>query len=202
MIPYVGVMIFAFLVRIYVALPAAYAVFYFTGSYILAAPFLVPWLGFVIHWLSIKWDAAPSQGSPGNPYQTIRGDARLFKDIYQTIDERYPGGIYEPTVEGWLHKYGKWGCSYLWAGDRNVAMGLASRLGYKTTGFMPNPLDPNSDKSNWIIDGRNLRFIRGKDYQHWFRLFGNWYWVNGVEIYTKEDGTFWASPIISIKRKQ
>lgn len=86
-------------------------------------------------WL-IKWDKEPSAGSWGK-YPTIRGDLPYFLRWYQTPDERFPGGLYEPDVFLWLEKYGKYVCSYLWAGTRNMCHGLANYWGKPAVRWTP-----------------------------------------------------------------
>ena len=88
--------------------------------------------------LLIKWDSEPTTGGDGGEYsRTIRGDLRILGSIFATPDERFPGGLNEPTVVKWLEKYGKTWCSYLWAGTRNRAMGLAQLMGHETTDYIP-----------------------------------------------------------------
>lgn len=97
--------------------------------------FIAPPVMFFARYL-IKWDKEPSNGSYGqNP--TIRGDLPKCLRWFQTPDERFPGGLYEPTVQKWLDTKGRTYCSYKWAGWRNQLMGLAAALGKSTTDYIP-----------------------------------------------------------------
>lgn len=194
------VLIFAILVRVWVAAPATYAVWHLTGS-LYSLAILAPWLGFVLHILSIRWDSEPTQGSPGKPTPpTIRGDGHFLKWVYQTPDERYPGGTYEPTVAAWLEKYGKTICSYLWAGERNVANGLAAWLGHESTDYIPDPFSTDRDRTGWSNSGKVWTFTRGSDVQTW-RKIGSVYLVTGFQVIRLPDGRFWAMPTITFKKQ-
>ena len=150
----------------------------------------IPFVGFVVAWASIKWDDTPSAGGDGGEYSiTTRGDMRIFKDVYQTPDERFPGGLNEPTVVKWLESYGKWACSFLWAGERNVAMGLAKLLGKETHEYTPETSGfwANGDVWRYSLHLGAIRIVVG------WQVYGN------VKI--DDRVTFWAVPLFTIKRK-
>ena len=171
---------YGLLTRSWFSILTTMLLFKFTGNpYSFLA--LVPFLGFVIHWLSIKWDTYPSPGGDGGDYSiTIRGDGRFLKSIYQTPDERYPGGLNEPTVRAWLSHHGKWICSFLWAGERNVAMGLARLLGHETVGYLPDVPGFTGREDAW-------KFQWG-------------YFSFGWNVVRLLDGRHWAVPLFTIKK--
>ena len=136
----------------------------------------------VVVWF-IRWDDTPTNGSYGqNP--TIRGDLPYLLRWFQTPDERFPGGLYEPTVQGWLDAHGKWYCSYLWAGMRNQLMGLAAWLGRSATDYIPEGLGFWSRDDIWRY-ACSLGFGR---------------FVCGWQVYRRLDGTFLAVPVCTLKR--
>lgn len=136
----------------------------------------------------IKWDSLPSNGAY-NQNPTIRGDLPYFLRWFQTPDERFPGGLYEPTVQSWLDSYGKIYCSYLWAGWRNQLMGLAAYLGRPTTDYIPE-----SPLGFWSRDdsfGNVWRYSCSLGFAKF---------VCGWQVYRKQDMTFLAVPVCTLKR--
>lgn len=179
---FVGV--FGLFVRWWFALSVAGYAFYRTQSPYCAA-MLLPWLGFVLAWASIKWDSAPSPGGDGGVAgTTLRGDMRFGKAIYQTPDERMPGDPTQEAVGAWLSKYGKWVCAYLWAGERNVAMGLAHLLGHEAVDYMP-------EHGAWYAREDAWRLIIPLGM---FRI------AIGNQVVRELDGRFRAVPLFSPKR--
>lgn len=138
--------------------------------------------------LFIKWDKTESPGGDGGAYSsTIRGDLPgIFGKIFATPDERFPGGLNEPTVVKWLSTYGKVWCSYLWAGTRNRAMGLAMMLGKETTDYIPEGNGFWSRDDVWRL-GIPLGFLR---------------LVIGWQVYGNvgPEKKFWAVPLFTLKR--
>lgn len=173
----------ALLVRFYLAIPLA-AVCYHQTHNPAAGLILLPWLGFVLHWASIKFDKVDSLGGDANPAsRTIRGDARLFKSLYQTPDERYPGDITIKTIQEWM-RHGRWFSSYLWGGERNVLMGLARMLGHKTSGYIP-------EEGMWYRrdDVWRLSFDLGV-----LKIVVGW------QVVMDLDKQHWAVPLFTVKR--
>lgn len=137
--------------------------------------------------LCIKWDSTPTPGGDGAEYgRTIRGDLRILGSVFATPDERFPGGLNEPTVVKWLEKYGKTWTSYLWAGTRNRAMGLAMLLGQETTDYIPEG-DGYWQRGDIWRFGVTIGFAR---------------FVVGWQVYGNvgPDKKYWAVPLFTIKR--
>jgi hypothetical protein len=131
----------------------------------------------------IKWDKEPTTGSWGlNP--TIRGDLPYLLRWFQTPDERFPGGLYEPTVQKWLDTKGKRYCSYMWAGMRNQMMGLAAALGRPATDYIPE-----SPMGMWKRD----------DIWRYSRMLGSFRFVCGWQVTKLASGSFLAVPVCSLK---
>lgn len=132
----------------------------------------------------IKWDKEPSNGSY-NQNPTIRGDLPYFLKWFQTPDERFPGGLYEPTVADMLNKRGKIVTSYYWAGLRNQLMGLAAALGRTTEDYIPEqPLGFWERGSIWRYS-KNIGFAK---------------FVCGWQVYRKADQSFLAVPVCTLKK--
>jgi hypothetical protein len=72
--------------------------------------------------LFIRWDTQPTPGSYGE-WPTVRGDLPRWLRCFQTPDERFPGGLYEPAVRHVLDFAGRYWCSVYWM-TRNALMGL------------------------------------------------------------------------------
>jgi hypothetical protein len=104
---------------------------------------------------------------------------------FQTPDERFPGGLYEPTVKDMLDKHGKIITSWYWAGLRNQMMGLAAAVGKPTTDYIPESYGFWERDNIWRLC---FPFI-------FCRI------VLGWQVYRKEDMTFLAVPVCTIKKK-
>ena len=131
----------------------------------------------------IKWDTEPSNGSYGqNP--TIRGDLPAWLSWLSTPDERFPGGLYEPTVLARLEAHGKLWCSYVWAGWRNQMIGLAYALGKPANDYCP-------DNSGFWSDGNIWRLSIP---------LGPVRFITGYKVYRNTDGTFHAVPVTTLKK--
>jgi len=207
--------LFGVFTRIYVAAIIGFCAWHFRSPYL--AILTLPWIGFMLSWLSIKWDAEPSPGGDGgDPSRTIRGDARLLRSIYQTPDERYPGDITQPAVGAWLQRFGKWICAYLWGGDRNVAQGLGRVLGKEVSGYMPDGGDGYwSNGEVWRYDWPVPTLVRlmcalGVGYAGFFHyyllaaaLFLACAWrlriVVGWQVIRALDGRFIGVPLFTVK---
>lgn len=139
--------------------------------------------------LCIKWDAAPTTGGDGGEYsRTLRGDLPgIWRRIFQTPDERFPGGLNEPTVVKWLGRYGKTWTSYLWAGTRNRCMGLSQMLGHEVTGHLPDAWGYHERDDVWrkTFDLGLVGIVVG------WAVYGN----------VGPDRKFWAVPLFTFKRK-
>lgn len=132
----------------------------------------------------IKWDTEPSNGSYEQD-PTIRGDLPRRLSWFQTPDERFPGGLYEPTVNSLLKDRGKLICSWYWAGWRNQMMGMAASFGKSTTDYIPESYGMWERGDIWRICFPVI----------FFRV------VLGWQVYRKRDGTFLAVPVCTIKKK-
>ena len=141
-------------------------------------------IGMLVAVWFIKWDDTPTNGSY-NQNPTIRGDLPYLLRWFQTPDERFPGGLYEPTVQGWLDSYGKYFCSYMWAGTRNQMMGLAAALGKPATDYIPET---------------PLGFWERDDIWRYALPFGPIKIVVGWQVYRKLDQSFLAVPVFTLKK--
>ncbi|MDE2000772.1 MAG: hypothetical protein KGI52_17805, partial [Burkholderiales bacterium] len=72
--------------------------------------------------LLIRWDKEPTPGSYGE-WPTIRGSLPRWLRWFETPDERWPGGLYEPAVRDVLTQYGRYVCCLYWY-TRNSMHGL------------------------------------------------------------------------------
>jgi hypothetical protein len=131
----------------------------------------------------IRWDDTPTNGSYGQD-PTIRGDLPHLLRWFQTPDERFPGGLYEPTVAAWLASGGKSYCSYMWAGWRNQMMGMAAAFGKPATDYIPE------GNGFWSRD----------DIWRYSLPLGPIRIVTGWQVYRRLDGTFLAVPVCTLKR--
>ncbi len=160
----------------------------------------------------IKRDEYPSyctalkDKDPFDPSYVRRGDLRIFRNIFQTMDMRFPGGMYEPSV---AKTYGNGSylrfllTSYQWAGLRNRAQGLAQMLGKRADNYIQDPFDtdPKNDRSNWDFSKpNNLRFDRASD-GVWkvVRIFGGIRVEYGYQVYKLANGNFWAVNLFTIR---
>lgn len=159
-------------------------------------------------WL-IRWDATPSYADGKGPTQwdnsyIKRGDLPRWLRWAQTIDMRYPGGLYEPAIAAAYGAGPYWRqlwASYLWTGIRNRAHGLAAMLGKRSTDYIPDPFSADRDRTGWSNAGNVWTFTRPADgvTQTWRKL-GPLYLVSGHQTYRLADGTFWAVPVVTLKR--
>ena len=148
------------------------------GSFILAP------IGMLFAVWFIKWDTVETTGSY-NTFPTIRGDLPRWLRWFQTPDERFPGGLYEPTVFDILTRRGKIYTSWYWAGIRNQLMGLAAALGKPTTDYIPE---------------QPYGFWERDDIWRYALPIGPVRIVVGWQVYRKLDMTFLAVPVFTLKR--
>ena len=153
------------------------------GLLLALVSFIVAPIGMLFAVWFIRWDAEPTNGSY-NQNPTIRGDLPYLLRWFQTPDERFPGGLYESTVQGWLDNHGKLYCSYMWAGLRNQAMGLAQALGHPTTDYIPE--EP-------------LGFWERDDIWRYSAKLGPIKFVCGWQVTKLLDSSFLAVPVFTIK---
>lgn len=151
---------------------------------------LCPWLPLLAVALA-RWDATPSFGAR-DQHATIRGDVPRWLRWLQTSDERLPGGLYEPTVAGWLETRGRFWCSFMWIWWRNRAHGMRKLV------------DRPSTEAAWhekfpIVDGR-ASGVRTDGTWYWSRDIGPLRVVAGYRIYALLDGTYSAVPTATIKK--
>lgn len=139
-----------------------------------------------------RWDQAPTAGSWGT-HPTIRGDVPRALRWLQTIDERLPGGLYEPTVERLLQRAGRHGAALYWIGWRNRAHGLRRVLGAPSTQAAYLQRFPEDD------DGKT-QGVREDGTWYWSRKLGPLRAVAGHRIYLLLDGSHLAVPTCTIKR--
>lgn len=135
-----------------------------------------------------RWDKEPTANIPGREIQPaiIRGDLPKWLSWFSTPDERLPGGLYEPTVKKIYDKYGKWVTSWYWLGCRNCLMTMAIRLGKPTTDYIPE--EP-------------LGFWERGDIWRYSCQFGPIKFVIGYQVYKLLDGSFYAAPVFTLKRR-
>jgi hypothetical protein len=104
--------------------------------------FVAPVVMLFAVWL-IEWDVVESPGNYAEDVtftnnSTIRGDLPKWLRWFQTPDERFPGGLYEPAVYDMLLRRGKTITSWYWAGWRNQLIGMAAYFGKPTTDYIPD----------------------------------------------------------------
>lgn len=150
----------------------------------------------------IRWDSTPTpSGSADDTSMIIRGDLPAWLSWAQTMDCRFPAGMYEPAMFKALGNGSYWRrlwTSYLWCGHRNRAQGLAGMLGRPTSDYIPNIDDPAADHSCWTVNGIVRRFERGEVWQTQRKL-GAVRLIYGYEVYQLRDGRFWAVNHLSAK---
>ncbi len=170
---------------------------------------LAPIYMLVFVWF-IKWDSSPSYRNntqtDWDPSFIRRGDLPKFLQWAQTMDERFPGGMYEPTITS---MYGSGSylralfTSYMWAGHRNRAHGLAFNWGKSAVGYIPDPFDlsESNDRTGWHQIENGWCFRRAEDgvWRKYSKLGPLWV-VTGYEVYRLQDGTFWAVNQFTLKR--
>lgn len=155
----------------------------------------------------IKWDPKPSHAKeppqPDDLSFIIRGNLPKSLQWAQTMDSRFPGGMYEPTITKLLGNGSylrRLLTSYIWCGHRNRAQGLPSLMG-----FTVDKVIPPRTSAVWYRRTFRLKFIEvlkyqdGPVWQTWLRL-GPIYLVYGYEVYTLNNGTFRAVPICTLKK--
>jgi hypothetical protein len=153
--------------------------------------FVVAPIGMLFAVWFIRWDDAPSLGSYPDDLtildnMTIRGDLPKWLSWFQTPDERFPGGMYEPAVHAMLLSRGKIVTSWYWAGYRNQMMGMAAYFGRQTTDYIP-------ELSNGFWE-------RDSVWSYTIPL-GPVKIVAGWQCYKTSIGTFIAVPVLTLKRK-
>lgn len=138
------------------------------------------------------WDAEPSTDQHGQG-MTIRGDLQP-KDMWrQTLDDRLPGGTYEPTVAKMLEEKGRDATAAYWIGRRNRAHGLRKKYGV--------PSDQASYNTRFIEDAKGrVNGIRPDGSWYWQRKVGPFKVVAGHRIYKLLDGSYLAVPTATIKK--
>lgn len=151
----------------------------------------------------IRWDKEPSHGTYGDTDPTvaaydniIRGDLPSWLSWFSTPDERFPGGMYELTVRELYQKnadkwWGKYLCSYVWAGLRNQGMGFARALGKPAIGFVPDQVVgfwERTDDDVWL-------------YSKYLNAAHTWQFVCGWQITHLPDNSFLAVPLFTIKKR-
>jgi hypothetical protein len=149
----------------------------------------------------IKWDSSPSEADG-----VIYGDLPAALRIFQTMDCRFPGGLYEPTVHNLLGNGSllrRLITSYYWAGLRNRLHGVSALLGQAASDYIPDPFHPdqfNPIGPYWLQVGASWHFYRPTDgmTRNYYHLFGSTYLATGYEVYKLSNGTFWAVPQVTI----
>lgn len=152
---------------------------------------LNPWLPLLAVRFA-RWDAEPTPDQHGQ-VPTIRGDLPLWARWMQTLDDRLPGGTYEPAVAEWLSQRGRTYCSVMWIWWRNRAHGLRRTFGRPSTeaAYMTR-FEPDAEG-----------FVYGK------RSDGTWYWamplgplraVAGHRIYKLPGDQYLAVPTATVKK--
>lgn len=139
-----------------------------------------------------RWDDEPTPDQWGTT-PTPRGDLPRWARWMQTMDERLPGGTYEPTVGRMLTRLGRYWTSVYWIGLRNRAHGLRRSFGQPSTeDAYATSFGPDS---------------KGRIYG--VRSDGSWYWerralgfrlVVGHRVYRTAPGDYLAVPTFTIKR--
>jgi len=144
----------------------------FSGSLLTLVGLLSP-IFMLIALPFIRWDKGVST-SDNYPHPVIRGDLpQMFKWL-GTIDERLPGGLYEPVVESIYLKYGKVLCSWYWLGFRNKMHYLGTYvLGKPTDGPIDWVWGYHEQYGLWRYTKKlgKLRFVVG-----WQSYNNNGYW--------------------------
>lgn len=167
---------------------------------------LAPLYMMLLVWL-IRWDEQPTPADdPWDVSVTVRGDLPRWLRWAQTMDQRYPGGLYEPAMMAALGNGGYWRrlwTSYLWTGHRNRAMGLAYLCGKPAIDYIPDPWSTDRDTTGWVQDGNVWRFDRPSD-AVWknIRVIGSFQIHTGHQVYRLADGSFHAVPLFTIRAKK
>ncbi len=153
----------------------------------LFAPFVVGWLV----WRDrIIWDATPTLDLASGR-SVVRGDLPLkYRAIWQTPDERLPGGLYEPTVLKWLDKYGPKWCSFLWLGMRNRAHGFATRFEKPMTNHFNAQVDYKDKTGVLRLDGLWQLYVS----------LGPFCFLAGYRSYHTPERSYYGVPVFGFKR--
>ena len=137
----------------------------------------------------IKWDNEPSLGSYPTDLEIkhnfiIRGDSPKWCSWLQPPDERWPGPMYEPAFEELYLKRGKVFAAWQNGALRNQLMGLAAAMGKPTTDYIPetNGFWQRDDIWRLSVPIGPIRI------------------VTGWQVYKKQDETFLAVPVCTLKR--
>lgn len=80
----------------------------------------------------VDWDTEPSTDQHGMGL-TIRGDLHPDDAWRGTLDDRLPGGTYEPTVAKMLEEKGRDATAFYWIGRRNRAHGMRRKYARPST---------------------------------------------------------------------
>lgn len=168
----------------------------------------------------IRWDIWPSYvRRPDDQFDKSfvkRGDLPSWLSWVATIDSRYPGGLYEPTMARAVGDGGYWRrlwASYIWTGHRNRLHGMAAYFGRKAANDMKDPYDLNNWKGGVgghpDLPGWTERSNGTWDYED--PATGVWQTIIkcpgfcvivGHQTYQLENGDFWAMPVCNVKRKK
>jgi hypothetical protein len=145
------------------------------------APIYMLFFAFLIKWDKEKTYADNSTGADDvyDPSFIIRGDLPEVLRWAQTIDCRFPGGVYEKRVKKQLGNnpgfWRRYWTSYMWAGHSNRAHGLASKFSIDAVADTTDPFDPVVDHSNWEVHEKVLK---------------NWVYEKSWEFTNKNDGVW------------
>jgi hypothetical protein len=159
----------------------------------------------------IRWDKEGSYVTHDESLQddhsyVIRGDLPGFLRWAQTMDSRFPAGMYEAAMvaslgnESYLRRI--W-TSYQWCGLRNRAQGLSASFGKRSVGYISNPSDPNNRDQWWSkYEGFIWKYDRPED-GTWKRIvnLGPIAVTLGWQVYRLRDGNFWAVPVFTARKR-
>lgn len=138
-----------------------------------------------------KWDSEPSTDQHGQGL-TQRGDLPGWARWMQTLDDRLPGGTYEPTVAAMLAKVGRYWTSVYWIGWRNRAHGLRKTFG------RPSTLEAYLTRFEFI--GDVAQGVRSDGSWYHAEQIGSLLWVAGHRIYKLPGDQYLAVPTATIKK--
>lgn len=128
-------------------------------------------------------------GPAGHDTDHPRRPARLGA-LEQTLDDRLPGGTYEPTVSRMLERFGPYWTSVYWIGWRNRAHGLRRVLGR-----------PSTEAAYLVRFPPGARGVRPDGSWYWERAFGPLRVVAGHRVYRIAPGDYLAVPTLTVKRR-
>lgn len=138
-----------------------------------------------------RWDSTPTTDQHGQGL-TLRGDLPGWARWMQTLDDRLPGGTYEPTVAALLARVGRFWTSVYWIGWRNRAHGLRRVFG------LPSTLQAYNERFH-PVDGV-AQGVRSDGSWYWARTLGPLRVVAGHRIYRLPGEVFLAVPTATVKR--